>query len=117
MLVEAEKYSEEDNKLKEKVEAKNSLEGIAFQMKSMLEDENIKKGLSEELKESLNKEVTDLLLWLENNTDEEKEVYDNRKLEFQEKMKPILQGGIPPGTNIPSETTNSNESPNIEDVD
>ena len=117
MLAEAEKYSEEDNKLKEKVEAKNSLEGIAFQMKSMLEDENIKKGLSEELKESLNKEVTDLLSWLENHTDEEKEVYDNRKLEFQEKMKPIMQSAMPPGTSIPTETNNSSDSPNIEDVD
>ena len=117
MLAEAEKYSEEDNKLKEKIEAKNSLEGIAFQMKSMLEDENIKKGLSEELKESLSKEVTDLLSWLENHNDEEKEVYDNRKLEFQEKMKPILQSAMPSGTSIPTETTNSNDSPNIEDVD
>uniref|UniRef100_A0A6C0LHS3 Uncharacterized protein n=1 Tax=viral metagenome TaxID=1070528 RepID=A0A6C0LHS3_9ZZZZ len=117
MLAEAEKYSEEDNKLKEKVEAKNSLEGIAFQIKSMLSDENVNKGLSEELKESLNKEVTDLLSWLENHTDEEKEIYDNRKLEFQEKMKPILQGAMPPGTSIPTETTNSNDSQNIEDVD
>ena len=117
MLAEAEKYSEEDNKLKEKIEAKNSLEGIAFQMKSMLNDENIKKGLSEELKESLNKEVNELITWLENHTDEDKEIYDNRKLEFQEKMKPITQSGMPPETTIPTETTNSNESPNIEDVD
>ena len=123
MLSDAEKYAEEDNKLKEKVEAKNSLEGIAFQMKSMLGDENVNKGLSEELKESLNKEVTDLLSWLENHTDEEKEIYDNRKLEFQDKMKPLLQESmsqgtsIPPGTSIPTETPNSNESPNIEDVD
>ena len=117
MLAEAEKYSEEDNKLKEKIEAKNSLEGIAFQMKSMLDDENIQKGLSDELKESLNKEVNELITWLENHTDEDKEIYDNRKLEFQEKMKPIMQSAIPPGTSMPTETTNSNDSPNIEDVD
>ena len=117
MLAEAEKYAEEDNKLKEKVEAKNSLEGIAFQMKSMLDDENIKKGLTEELKESLNKEVSDLLTWLENHNDEDKEIYDNKKLEFQEKMKPIMQSGMPPGASMPTETANSNNSPNIEDVD
>jgi len=117
MLAEAEKYSEEDNKLKEKIEAKNSLEGIAFQMKSMLDDENIQKGLSDELKESLNKEVNELITWLENHTDEDKEVYDNRKLEFQEKMKPIMQSAMPPGTSMPTDTTTSNDSPNIEDVD
>ena len=117
MLAEAEKYAEEDNKLKDKVEAKNSLEGIAFQMKSMLDDENIKKGLTEELKESLNKEVSDLLSWLENHNDEEKEVYDNRKLEFQEKMKPITESAMKPEMFNQTETTNSNNSPNIEDVD
>ena len=117
MLAEAEKYAEEDNKLKDKVEAKNSLEGIAFQMKSMLDDQNIKKGLTEELKESLNKEVSDLLSWLENHNDEEKEVYDNRKLEFQEKMKPITESAMKPEMFNQTETTNSNNSPNIEDVD
>ena len=117
MLAEAEKYSEEDNKLKEKIEAKNSLEGIAFQMKSMLDDENIQKGLSDQLKESLNKEVNELITWLENHTDEDKEVYDNRKLEFQEKMKPIMQSAMQPGTSMPTETTTSNDSQNIEDVD
>ena len=117
MLAEAEKYSEEDNKLKEKIEAKNSLEGIAFQMKSMLDDENIQKGLSDQLKESLNKEVNELITWLENHTDEDKEVYDNRKLEFQEKMKPIMQSAMQPGTSMPTETTTSNDSQNIEYVD
>jgi L1 cell adhesion molecule like protein len=117
MLAESEKYSEEDNKLKEKVEAKNTLEGVAFQMKLMLEDEKVSGSFDTELKESLNKEITDLLSWLENHTDEEKVVYNNRTIEFQEKMKPILQGTIPPGTSIPTETTKSNESPNIEDVD
>ena len=115
MLAEAEKYSEEDNKLKEKIEAKNSLEGIAFQMKSMLDDENIQKGLSDQLKESLNKEVNELITWLENHTDEDKEVYDNRKLEFQEKMKPIMQSAMQPGTSMPTETTTYNDSQNIED--
>jgi L1 cell adhesion molecule like protein len=106
MLSEAEKYSEDDNKLREKIEAKNSLEGIAFQMKSMLSDENVNKGLSKDIKENLNSEVSDLLTWLENNQEEEKEVYEKRKIEFQEKMKPLMETA-----------PNQNESPNIEDVD
>ena len=117
MLAEAEKYSEEDKKLKEIIEAKNSLEGMAFQMKSMLDDENTSKGLAEELKESLNREVSDLLSWIDSHQNEEKEVYEKRKLEFQEKMKPLLQGSMPSETSMPTETQRTNTSPNIEDVD
>ena len=117
MLAEAEKYSEEDKKLKEIIEAKNSLEGMAFQMKSMLDDENTSKGLAEELKESLNREVSDLLSWIDSHQNEEKEVYEKRKLEFQEKMKPLLQGSMPSETSMPTETQSNNNSPNIEDVD
>jgi L1 cell adhesion molecule like protein len=117
MLAEAEKYSEEDKKLKEIIEAKNSLESMAFQMKTMLNDENTSKVITEELKESLNKEVSDLLSWLDSNQNEEKEVYEKRKLEFQEKMKPLLQGSMPSETSMPTETQSTNTSPNIEDVD
>jgi len=40
MVREAEKFSEEDKKLKEKVESKNHLESFAYQMKSTLKEEN-----------------------------------------------------------------------------
>ena len=121
MLAEAEKYSDEDNKLKEKIEAKNSLEGMAFQMKSMLDDENLNKNLSSENKETLNKEVSDLLSWLDTHSNEEKEIYEQRKKEFEEKMKPLLQGNSNPKNyqqeNNSQNPDNSSNLPNIEEVD
>ena len=122
MLAEAEKYSEEDRNLKEKIEAKNTLEGMAFQMKSLLNDEKMSGSIDTELKENLNKEVSEIVSWLEQHTDEPKEVYENKKIEFQEKMKPLLQGSSPPGMEN-KETTSNNDGPNgpngpnIEDVD
>ena len=38
MIADAEKYSEEDSKLREQIEARNGLEGTAFQMKTVLSD-------------------------------------------------------------------------------
>lgn len=120
MLAEAEKYSDEDNKLKEKIEAKNSLEGMAFQMKSMLDDENLNKNLSPENKETLNKEVSDLLSWIDTHSNEEKEVYEQRKKEFEEKMKPLLQSDTYSGNHTQNNTENTENTsnlPNIEEVD
>jgi len=114
MLAEAEKYSDEDRNLKDKIEAKNSLEGMGFQMKSMLGDEKISGSIEPVLKESLNKEVTDLLTWLEAHQNEEKEIYEARKTEFQDKMKPLIQG---PGPDGPDGPDGPPESQNIEDVD
>ena len=90
MLNDAEKYADEDSKLKEKIESKNSLESIAFQMKSMLDDKKVTDNLEEDVKQELNKEVDELLIWLEQNPNEDKEVYEDKKKVFQDKMKPIL---------------------------
>jgi L1 cell adhesion molecule like protein len=121
MLADAEKFAEEDTKLKEKIEAKNSLEGMAFQMKSMLDDEKISGTLGDDMKNDLNKEVTELLSWLESNQEEDKEIYETKKTEFQDKMKPLLSGGMPGGMPNENEGPNNegpnNEGPNIEDID
>lgn len=122
MLQEAEKYSEEDRILKEKIEAKNSLEGNVYQMKSMLSDEKISGALDSEIKENLTKEVDTMVTWLENNHDAEKEVYENKRKEFEEIMKPLLQSGMPGGVPVSSETNNGphvgpHVGPNIEEVD
>ena len=116
MLADAEKYSEEDKKLKENIDAKNSLEGMAFQMKSMLDDEKTNNSLTPDIKDTLTKEVNDLLSWLDSNPHSDKDVYEKRKQEFEEKMKPLIQGSMPPGS-MPPEMNSSQESPNIEDVD
>ena len=121
MLKEAKKYEEEDNKLKEKIEAKNSLEGTVFQMKSILEDENINQKLDKDTKENLNKEIKEQFSWLDIHSDEEKQVYENKKIEFEEKMKPILQNLSPQtGEEIKEDNKEDNKtenSINIEEVD
>ena len=121
MLQEAEKYSEEDRILKEKIEAKNSLEGTVYQMKSMLSDEKISGALDSKIKENLTKEVDTMVTWLENNSEAEKEVYENKRKEFEEIMKPLLQSGMPGGMpgGMPNENsdTGPNVGPNIEEVD
>merc|ERR1719318_1404633 len=47
MVNEAEQYKAEDDKQKNRIQAKNSLESYAFNMKSSVEDEKVKDKISE----------------------------------------------------------------------
>merc|ERR1712217_718915 len=102
MLKAAEEFAEEDRLMREKIEAKNGLESFAFGLKSQLEDEEKLAGkLSEEDADTIEEAVTEVLDWLSNNDDAEKEDFDEKKAELEEIVNPILQefyqqnGGAP----------------------
>jgi len=115
MVQEGEKYKEEDQMNKDKVESRNKLDALVYQTKSTLDNEEIKSKLDEiELKI-----VTDLLteteLWLED--DHSKDEYDNKCTEVNGKINPIMmkvyseggQGEMP--ETVPSDTS---EMPNVQ---
>ena len=110
MVADAEKYSEEDSKLREQIEARNSLEGTAFQMKTMLSDN---KEIAEDIKDSLIKEVSEVLTWLESNQDSTAEEYNRKKESLQEKLKQVSPTEVP---EVNSESMPRNE-PDIDEVD
>ena len=117
MVAEAEKYSEEDNKLKERIEAKNALENTVYQIKSMLSDEKIKDSFSTENKEKVEKEISDTLAWLESNTTAEKEEYEAKLKEFNETVQPLMVPGNNESSVGVSNSPNGPSGPNIEEVD
>ena len=61
MVNEAEKYKEEDEKIKAKIEAKNGLENYCFQMKNTLNDENLKSKFTEDDKQIIENGTRDTL--------------------------------------------------------
>merc|ERR1712083_399938 len=92
MLKAAEEFAEEDRIMRETVEAKNGLESLAFGIKSQLDDEEKLKGkLSEEDEETIEEAVNDVIDWLSENDDAEKEDFDEKKAELEEIVNPILQ--------------------------
>ena len=48
MVKEADKYKEEDNKVKERIDARNGLESYAYSVQNTLDDENFKAKASED---------------------------------------------------------------------
>lgn len=68
MVVEAEKFADEDKANREKIEARNGLENYAFSLKNQLNDkEGLGGRISEEDKEILLEAVKDATEWLEEN--------------------------------------------------
>jgi len=111
MVQDAEKYKDEDDKLRKKVDAKNGLESYVFQMKNTLNEENLKDKFSDEDKKLIEDEAAATLQFLEGNPDASAEEYEAKQKEVEAKFSPIMQkvyqaaggapggmpGGMPPG--------------------
>lgn len=88
MVADAEKYKEEDEKERQRVEAKNQLEALCFQMKSSLED--LKEKLSEENRTAISALVDKTLQECEN-PDLQTEDYLRLKSKLEAVVNPIMK--------------------------
>uniref|UniRef100_A0A6P7F7T0 Heat shock protein 68-like n=1 Tax=Diabrotica virgifera virgifera TaxID=50390 RepID=A0A6P7F7T0_DIAVI len=88
MLSEAEKYKEEDERQKEKIAARNQLEGYVFQLKQAVQDCGDK--LSSEDKSAIERECESCLKWLDSNTLADKAEYEDKQKELTSVCSPIM---------------------------
>jgi len=93
MVREAEEFAEEDKKLKEKVEARNELEGYLYGLKNQVADkEKLGAKLSEEDAETITDAVEKGIEWLEENQEADPEDYKEQKKSVEEIVSPIISG-------------------------
>ena len=133
MVAEAEKFKEEDDKVRENIEAKNKFEGYLYQVKGSLNDPNFKDKLDESDKSNLEEKVSECEKWYDDHSNDVKDVYEEKQKElesvFMELMKKVggtnqgmppggmpdmsqFNGEVPPTSNEPEE-----EGPKIEEID
>lgn len=67
MVQEAEQFRAEDEAQRDKVTAKNSLESLAFNMKSTVEDEKLQDKISPEDKKTIVDKCNEVISWLDKN--------------------------------------------------
>jgi len=92
MLKAAKEFEEQDKLMRETIESKNKLESTAFSLKSQIEDEEKLGGrISEDDKEAIEEAVEDVINWLMENDDADKESYDEKLEELNEVVQPIVQ--------------------------
>merc|ERR1712038_953875 len=104
MINDAEKFADEDAKLKGKVEARNELESYAYSLKNQLSDkEKLGGKLSDEETAKIEEVINEKIAWLEENADADAEELKAQKKEMEDIVQPIIaklyqgQGGAPPG--------------------
>ncbi|XP_056416000.1 heat shock 70 kDa protein-like [Hyla sarda] len=129
MVQEAEKYKADDDTQRERITAKNSLEAYVFNMKSAVEDDNMKNKISPGDKKSITEKCNETLSWLDKNQLAEKEEYVHRQKELEKVCNPIIAklyqessvGGIPggmPGASCSAQARQSSSTgPIIEELD
>ena len=82
MVKEAEQFADEDRKEKERVDARNHLESLLFQVRSELED-GLKGKLPQEEEEALRKAVDEAQEWFDSNPGADKEAVLERAGELE----------------------------------
>jgi L1 cell adhesion molecule like protein len=130
MVADADRYKAEDEKLKAKISAKNSLESYAYQMKSSVNESAVKDKLSEDDQKVVLNKCEQVLSWLDANQSAEIEEIEHQKKELEDICTPIMtklyqQGGMPDTgstgmssgkTNYDANTTTS-AGPTIDELD
>jgi len=137
MVADAEKYKNEDESHRDRIQAKNGLEGYCFQMKSTVEDEKLKDKISEEDKKTICEKCDECLKWLDANQTAEKDEFEHQQKELEKVCNPIvtklyaaaggapggMPGGMPdmsggaPGAGAPPGAGAGGAGPTIEEVD
>ena len=114
MVREAAEFEEEDRKLREKVEARNSLESIAYSLRNQVNDkEKLADKLDDDDKQTIEESVKEAIAFLDENPNAEKEEYDEAREKLQSVTNPIIQkvygqgggGGEAPGGDESFEST------------
>ena len=91
MIKKAEKFKEEDEAIKNKIEKKNELENFLYNLKNNVNSSNEEnKEDIEEIKKELDPIIETELKWLEENNNLKAEDYENKLKEVQEKTNPIM---------------------------
>ena len=130
MVAEAEKYKEDDEQTKLKIDAKNNLENLIYQTRSSMDNEQVTSKLEEEEIQLVKDTITECETWLlEEKTKEE---YENKLKEVNDKLNPIMMkiysegdGGsempVPPlgdpGSSGSSGSSDPAMGPTIDEVD
>ena len=125
MIKKAEEFKEEDEKLKQNIDAKNGLESYLYNLKNSIlkepENPDQKSPAFDEVKAEAEPIVEEALKWLDENQKETTENFKSKQKEIEEKISPLmtkLYGSTAPPPGDAQETTQETSGPsNVDEVD
>ncbi len=114
MVKEAEQFKDDDDKVKQRVEAKNKLEHYCYNVKTtVLTDQKMKAGLGSDA-ETIEKTVESTLKWIEENSNESAEVFEAKQKEVEGILMPLISKAYQ--SNMP-QTEPAHKEPTVDEVD
>lgn len=121
MVKEAEKFKEDDERVKEKLDSINNFESLLYQTKSSIENKELSEKLSEEDRNTIKETVDEAEKWFDINRDScTKQEIDAKQEEMKSVMMPIMtklhqSAGSTDTTGMPDMTSTS--APTIDEID
>jgi heat shock protein 1/8 len=129
MIKDAEKYKAEDEAAEKRIQAKNQLESYAYSMKNTVNDAKFADKLSATDKQAIEKATADVINWLDDHSEAEKDEFEAKQKELEAICNPIVTkmyqsaGGAPSDmadddvTADASSGASSSKGPKIEELD
>ena len=90
MVEEAEKHAEEDKLKMAKVEKRNELEAYLYNVRNSIREEKVKETIGEDDIKKVDDAITSGLSWLDEHSDEEAEVYENKRKSIEQEVQPVM---------------------------
>jgi len=91
MIRDSEKFAEQDKELKEKIDAKNSLENYIYTMKNTIEDkEKLADKIEADDKDKIKEALSDAQDWLSSHDDADRDDLESQLKELQSICDPII---------------------------
>lgn len=103
LIKEAEKFKDQDEKIRKRVEAKNSLEGYLVNVKHTLDDQKLKDKFQGSERDTLKAKVDEIDSWVQSHQQADLAEFEAKQKEIETIFNPIMQrvyqaaGGAPPG--------------------
>ena len=129
MVDEADRFKEEDELMRKKVDAKNNFENMVYHFKSTLDKDETKQALSEDKLNEATTKVDEFQQWLYSNESASAEEFDVKKTELEEYAREIMTAAATaansgasqyngPGPDMsPNFTSDEPSEPKIEEID
>lgn len=120
MVNEAEKFKDEDDKERDRVQAKNALESYAYTMKTTVEEEQVKDKLSESDRKSVLDKCKETIDWLDANQTADKDEYEFHQKELEKVCSSVmtkLHQTAGNAENSGPKNGQFNSGPTVEEVD
>ena len=121
LIKDAEKYKDQDELIRKKIEAKNGLESYLVNIKHSLNDEKLADKFQGSEKTDLQAKVDEIQSWLDANPDAETSEYERRQKLVEDAFNPVMAriyqstGGQPGAAGEPAGP--SGAGPQVDEVD